>query len=60
MNAVQLLELLEFNPDGGSYGFDKEEGGYEADNEEPDEDFGDKDGTAHGKTDPDDDDDIDF
>jgi hypothetical protein len=63
MNAVQLLELLEFNPDGGSYGFDKEEGSYEADNEvpdeDPDEDFGSgKDETAHGKTDPDDD--IDF
>lgn len=31
MNAVQLVELVEYNADGSSYGFDKEEGGYEAD-----------------------------
>lgn len=31
MNAVQLVELIEYNPDGSSYGFGKEEGGYEHD-----------------------------
>jgi len=35
MNAVQLVELIEYNADGSSYGFGKEEGGYEeADYEE--------------------------
>ena len=53
MNAVQMIELVEFNPDGSSYGFGKEEGGYAADNKSADEDFGSGD---DDKTDPDDDD----
>jgi len=31
MNAVQLVELIEYNMDGSSYGFGKEEGGFEED-----------------------------
>lgn len=34
MNAVQLVELVEYNPDGSSYGFGKEEGGYGTGEEE--------------------------
>ena len=34
MNAVQLVELIEYNPDGSSYGFGKEEGGYESEEED--------------------------
>lgn len=34
MNAVQLVELVEFNADGSSFGFGKEEGGFEAEEEE--------------------------
>lgn len=34
MNAVQLVELIEYNVDGSSYGFGTEEGGYEEDSEE--------------------------
>jgi len=28
INAVQIIELIEYNPDGSSYGFEKTEGGY--------------------------------
>lgn len=34
MNAVQLVELIEYNPDGSSYGFGKEEGGYDGGEED--------------------------
>lgn len=39
MNAVQLIELVEYNADGSSYGFGKEEGGYEASDEEDEAPF---------------------
>lgn len=44
MNAVQLLELVEYKADGSSYGFGKEEGGYEASDD--DAPFGDPASTA--------------
>ena len=53
MNAVQLVDLKEYTPDGSSYGFGKEEGGYESDGS----DFDDPDTTVK---DPNTDDDDDF
>jgi len=55
MNAVQLLELVEFNPDGTSYGFGKEEGGYDAGDQEEDGEnsFTSPDSTSDTVVDPD-------
>jgi len=40
MNAVQLVELVEFNPDGKSYGFESTDGGFESSSEDDsDNDF---------------------
>ena len=57
MNAVQLVELIEYNPDGSSFGFGKEEGGYEHEEEVDGSDF---DNAVHGKTEEEPDDDLDF
>jgi len=54
MNAVQLVELVEFNPDGSSYGFGKEDGGYEAEDGEDDAPFGSDAPDNSGQEDPDD------
>ncbi len=60
MNAVQLSEIVEYNPDGSSYGFDEFEDGYEGTDDDGGAVFTTSEADAHGKTDDDDDDDTDF